>query len=56
MLHWSSRVKSVLILNIAYFLTLLLYFDREKKKVESFKVKTFDQTSEKRRHANSGKF
>ena len=56
MLHWSSRVKSVLILNMAYFLTLFLYLDREKKKVESLKIKNFDQTSEKSRPPNSGKF
>ena len=51
MLYWSSRVIKVLILNIAYFLTVFVkkastYFDRAKKEVKSLKIENFDQTSE----------
>ena len=48
MLYRSSRVKSVLILNIAYFLTLFVrkYLDRAKKKVKSLKIENFDQASD----------
>ena len=55
---WSS---SVLILNIAHFLTLFCqkmstYFERAKKEVKSLKIENFDQTSEKWTPPNSGQF
>ena len=58
MLYWSSRVKSVLILNIAYFVTffvkkcLAAYLDRAKKNDKSLKIENFDQTSEKQTPLN----
>ena len=60
MLYWSLRVKFVLILNIAYFLTLFarkcLHILTEQKKVKSLKIENLDQTSEKRTPPNSGQF
>ena len=61
MLYWSSRVKSVLILNIAFSLTLFCqkmstYLDRAKKKVKSLDIENFDQISEKWTPPNSGRF
>ena len=50
MLYYSSRVKSVLTLNIAYFLTLFVRkcLDRANEKVKSLKIENFDETSKKR--------
>ena len=60
MLYWSSRVTSVLILNIAYFPTLsvrkCLHILIEQKKTKSLKTENFDQTSEKWTPLNSGQF
>ena len=61
MLYWSPRVKSVLVLNRAYFLTLFCqkmstYLDRAKEKVKNLKTDNFDQTSENRTPPNSGQF
>ena len=61
MLYWSSGVKCVLILNIAYFLTIFVKktstcLDRATKKVKSLKIENFDQNSEKRTPPNSGQF
>ena len=60
MLYWSSRVTSVLILNIAYFPTLFvrkcLHNLIAQKKAKSLKTKNFDQTSEKWTPRNSGQF
>ena len=60
MLYWSSRVTSVLILNIAYFPTLsvrkCLHILIEQKKTKSLKTENFDQASEKWTPLNSGQF
>ena len=58
MLYYSSRVKSVLTLNIAYFLTLFVRkcLDRANEKVKSLKIENFDETSKMRTLPNSGKF
>ena len=61
MLYWSSRVKNVFILNIAYFLTpffqkMTTYLDRANKKVKSLKIDNFDQTSGNRTPPNNGQF
>ena len=60
-LNWSSRVKSVLIPNVPYFVThtfqkMSTYFDRAKKKIKSLKIENLDQTSEKWTPPNTGQF
>ena len=60
MLHWSSRVKSVFILNIAYFLNLFvrkcLHILIKQRKTKKLKTENFDQKSEKRTSPNSKQF
>ena len=60
MLHWSSRVKSVFILNIAYFLNLFvrkcLHILIKQRKTKKLKTDNFDQKSEKRTSPNSKQF
>ena len=65
MLYWSLRARSILILNIAYFLTLfvrknsslfLSYLDRAMKKVKSLKIENFDQISEMPTYRKGGQF
>ena len=58
MLYYSSRVKSVITLNIAYFLTRFVKkcLDRANEKVKSLKIENFDETSKMWTLPNSGKF
>ena len=58
MKYWSARVKSVLIINIAYFAILFVRkcFDKAKKKVKILKIENFGQTSKKRAPPNSAQF
>ena len=60
MLYWSSRVKSVFILNIAYFLTLFvrkcLHILIKQRKRQKLKTENFDQKSEKQTPPNSEQF
>ena len=60
MLYWSSRVKSVFILNIAYFLNLFvrkcLHILIKQRKTKKLKTENFDQKSEKRTSPNSKQF